>query len=250
MRIDRLHQIEQYMLRYKTATMKQLSDQFNVSINTIRRDIQQMVSSGRLSKVHGGVMINQNDTTVPFTDRSSVGTSEKQLIGQMAAQIVNPGDTIYVDSGTTTVELIPHLSGIHNLTVVSNSLIVFNRLLELFDINMIAIGGQFSRKTMSYSGPIAVNSLKDIRINKAFMSATGVSIAAGATNYSLYESEVKRTAVSRSEEIILLSDHSKFGKSAPICFCPLEEIDILITDQKPEKLISDFCRRNSIDLRY
>lgn len=248
MRTNRLREIENYLAEHGSATITELCDHFAVSVNTIRRDINQLVQSGKLKKVYGGVVLNTHDPTVPITDRSPVATREKQLIGQLAARMVSPGDTIYIDSGTTAVELIPYLKS--NITVVSNSLIVENRVLPTTNINLVMIGGQFSRKTLSCSGPIAVNSLRDIRIRKAFMSTTGISIEAGATNNSLYEAEIKRAVIEKAHEVIMLADHSKFNQSATICFCPLENLSALITDQCPDPEYINFCKQHNIDLYW
>lgn len=248
MRTNRLREIENYLIEHNTATIQELCDQFSVSVNTIRRDIGQLVQSGKLQKVYGGVVLNTNDPTVPFNDRSPVATREKQFIGRLAARLVSPGDTIYIDSGTTAVEIVPHLKA--NVTVVSNSLIVQNRVLQMTNINLVVIGGQFNRKTLSCSGPIAVNSLRDIRIRKAFMSTTGISIEAGSTNNSLYEAEIKREVIEKAHEVIMLADHSKFNQSATICFCPLERLSALITDRRPDPEYIDFCARNNIRLHW
>ncbi len=250
MRTDRLHQLEQYLIRRRSATLPELCGQFGVSMNTIRRDIRELVESGRLAKVYGGVVLNQQDPTLPYTDRSQSAVAEKQAIGRLAARLVESGDTLYVDSGTTAVELIPHLAGLERITVVSNSLIVQNRILQVPDLTLIAIGGQFSRRTLSCSGPGAIAGLRDLRIRKAFMSATGVGLETGATNYSPYEAEVKRTAIERSREVILMADHSKFGKTAAICFCPLDRLSALVTDRKPDDAMVEFCRSHGIALLY
>lgn len=250
MRTHRLHELEKYLVEHVTATIPELCALFDVSINTIRRDIRQLAGSGRLTKVYGGVVINPNDPTVPFTDRSLVAVQEKQVIGRLSAGLVSPGDTLYIDSGSTAAEMVPHLAGLANITVVSNSLIVQNRIVQLPGISFLAIGGMFSRKTLACSGPIAVAGLSDIRIHKAFMSATAVSIEAGATNNSLYEAEIKRTAIARAHDVILLADHTKFDHSAAICFWPLDRLQALITDRRPPERYVAYCQEHRIALHY
>ncbi|MDW7658688.1 MAG: DeoR/GlpR family DNA-binding transcription regulator [Bacillota bacterium] len=250
MRTDRLRELEHYMTEHVTATIPELCDRFGVSVNTMRRDIRQLVDEGRLTKVYGGVVINQHDLTVPFTDRSSIAVQEKLAIGRLAAGLVGPGDTIYIDSGSTAAEMVPHLDNLANLTVVSNSLIVQNRMLQVAQANLLTIGGIFSRKTLSCSGPIAVAGLGNIRIRKAFMSATAVNIEDGATNYSPYEAEIKQAAIARAHEVILMVDHTKFDRSAAICFCPLERLKAILTDRRPPERYVTYCRVHQIELFY
>lgn len=250
MRTDRLLELEQYMTEQVTATIPELCARFNVSVNTIRRDIRQLVDSGRLTKVYGGVVINQHDLTVPFTDRSGAAVQEKQVIGRLAAGMVGPGDTLYIDSGSTAAEMAPHLNGLANLTVVSNSLIVQNRMLQVPEASLLCIGGLFSRKTLSCSGPVAVACLGNIRIRKAFMSATAVNIEDGATNYSPYEAEIKQAAIAKAHEVILMVDHTKFDRSAAICFCALEQLKAIITDRRPPERYVAYCRAHQIELIY
>jgi DeoR family myo-inositol catabolism operon transcriptional repressor len=250
MRTDRLRELEHYMTEQVTATIPELCEHFGVSVNTIRRDIRQLVDEGRLTKVYGGAVINQHDQTVPFTDRSGIAVQEKLVIGRLAAGLVSPGDTLYIDSGSTAAEMVPHLGGLANITVVSNSLIVQNRMLQAPETNLLAIGGLFSRKTLSCSGPIAVAGLGNIRIRKAFMSATAVNIEDGATNYSPYEAEIKQAAIARAHEVILMVDHTKFDRSAAICFCPLERLKAIVTDRRPPERYLAWCQAHQIDLLF
>lgn len=250
MRTDRLRELEEYMQQKRSATIPELCDHFNVSLNTIRRDIKELVKSGTISKVYGGILWNQEDNIVPFTARSTVAIDEKRHIGSLAASLVEDGETIYIDSGTTAVHLLPYIAQRRNVTVVSNSLIVFNEIQKYPDLNLLTAGGIFNQKTKSFVGLSAVTGLNDIRIRKAFMSSTGVSIEAGATNNSLHEAEVKRAVISRAQKVILMVDHTKFDRSAAICFCGLEQLACFITDKKPPEKYLKFFEQNHIMVKY
>lgn len=231
MRTNRLRELEEYMRRKRSATLVEISEHFDVSINTVRRDIKEMLSHGTIRKVYGGIVWTDEDNIVPITDRSMVAIDEKRYIGRLAASLVKDGESIYIDSGTTAVNLLPFIADKRDITIVSNSLIVFNEIQKYSGLNLLATGGLFNFKTKSFVGLGTINGLKDIRLSSAFMSATAVSLEGGAANNSMHEAEVKKAVIEHSSKIILMADHSKFDKTATITFCGLDRFDYLITDQ-------------------
>jgi DeoR family myo-inositol catabolism operon transcriptional repressor len=250
MRTDRLRELEEFMQHRRSATIPELCEHFNVSLNTIRRDIKELIRNGSISKVYGGIIWNQEDNIVPFTARSTVATEEKRHIGSLAAAMVEDGETIYIDSGTTSVHLLPFIAQKRNVTVVSNSLIVFNEIQKYPELNLLTTGGIYNQKTKSFVGVSAVNGLNDIRIRKAFMSATGVSIEAGATNNSLHEAEIKRSVIKHAQKVILMVDHSKLDKTAAICFCDLDQLSAFVIDRKPPERYIRYFEQNHIIVKY
>jgi DeoR family myo-inositol catabolism operon transcriptional repressor len=250
MRTDRLREFEEYMQEKRTATIPELCAHFDVSLNTIRRDIKELVKSGSVTKVYGGIVWNHEENIVPFTARSSVAMEEKRHIGALAASLVEDGETIYIDSGTTTVHLLPYIANRKNVTVVSNSLIVFNEIQKYPDLNLLTAGGIFNQKTKSFVGLTAVTGLNDIRIRKAFMSSTGVSIEAGATNNSLHEAEIKRAVINHAQKVVLMVDHSKLDRSAAICFCDLDQLACFITNRRPPDKYLKFFEQHHILVKY
>ena len=250
MRTDRLREFEEYMQEKRSATIPELCAHFNVSLNTIRRDIKELVKNGSVTKVYGGIVWNQEDNIVPFTARSSVALEEKRHIGSLAASLIEDGETIYIDSGTTAVYILPFIANRKNVTVVSNSLIVFNEIQKYPELNLLTAGGIYNQKTKSFVGLTAVNGLNDIRIRKAFMSATGVSIEAGATNNSLHEAEIKRAVISHAQKVVLMVDHSKLDRSAAICFCDIDQLACFVTDRRPPDKYIRFFEQHHIMAKY
>lgn len=250
MRIDRLRDLEIFIKSNNSASLKELCAQFNVSMNTVRRDINELESQGKITKVYGGIISNSEDTIIPFSARSSISIKEKQHIGNLCASVVSDGDTIYIDSGTTAVNIIPFITHLKNITVVSNSLIVYNEMQNYPDIVLLSPGGIFNQKTKSFVGITTADELTNIRIKKAFMSATKVSIDEGATNNSFHEAQIKRTVINHAQSVILAVDHSKLDQTAAICFCELNRISHFITDKKPPSHYIDFCKENNISLMY
>ncbi|NLC83642.1 MAG: DeoR/GlpR transcriptional regulator [Ruminococcaceae bacterium] len=250
MRVDRIRELETYLQRKESATLPELCDYFNVSLNTIRRDIKVLQVNGRVTKVYGGVLYNPDDAVVPVHDRSHKALPEKDHIGSLAASLVEDNDTIYLDSGTTTLHMLPHLKQYKNLTIVSNSFLVYNEMQHHPEISLFSTGGLYNHKTKSFVSMGAVDNLKDIRISKAFMGATGVSIEQGATNNSFHEAQIKKAVVKIAQKVILMADHSKLDVTAAVCFSSLANLYAYITDTRPPQELVEFFKNNNIKLLY
>lgn len=228
----RIKQIQQYIMEHSTATLDELVNVFNVSKNTIRRDIQELVEGGEIKKVYGGVTAVQLTPLLSFNERKTRNRSEKQRIAKAAASFINEGDIIYIDSGTTTLgmlEFIKHLE----LTLITSNLDFILGALPYGNLNVISTGGVLERKTKSFASIKNTDLLKAYNINKAFMASSGISLSGGVTNSSPLESEIKQIVTHKSREVFLLADHSKFGKHALMTYCNLEDIDYLITGSMP-----------------
>jgi DeoR family myo-inositol catabolism operon transcriptional repressor len=231
LKTTRISEIERYIGEKKVVTLGELCEKFGISINTVRRDINELVARGSAKKVYGGVCSVSRDL-VPFDERRSENADGKEAIAKLAASFVNDGDIIFIDSGTTTHLMVPHLAG-KRVTVLTASLNVCIDALGLSELNVISVGGALSRKTSTFSGVKDFDFLRDVNINKAFMAATGISVTGGVTNSSVDEYQIKKNVVEKSENVFLLADSSKFGKSSMMTFCRLEDVDCLITDVRP-----------------
>lgn len=246
MKSQRLKSIEEYVLTNEAVTLDALCNTFNISKSTLRRDIDELVKRGRIKKIYGGVMA-ENKNLIPFKERNMKNRTKKMAIAEKAAQFVNNGDIIYIDSGTTTVNMINFLKD-KNVTILTNNLDVIVNAQPLTGLNIISIGGTLSRKTNSFYGVTSLITLKNYNLKKAFMAATGISLTNGVTNSSPLEYEIKKSVVEKSDEVFLLVDSSKFGVSSLMTYCQLTEIDNLITDDFPPHEYIEFFRQNDIQL--
>ncbi|KMY48595.1 DeoR/GlpR family DNA-binding transcription regulator [Peribacillus loiseleuriae] len=245
-KVKRINLIRDYIFEHQTVSFDELVNVFNVSKNTIRRDIQLLVESGDIKKVYGGVAVNHS-TLVSFTDRITRNQQQKVIIAQSAAQYVEDGDIIFIDSGTTTLEMFEFLKT-KELTIITNNLDFIINSLPFENLNVISTGGMLERKTKSFAILKKMDLLMAYNINKAFMASTGISITNGVTNSSPLENEIKQTVVERSSEVYLLVDHFKFDKSAVMTYCTLDKIDYLITDTLPDETYQEFAKSNGIHL--
>lgn len=250
MKLERINNIKKYLIEYETVSLDKLCDIFNVSKNTIRRDISELESLNIVKKVYGGVTLKRVEETIPFQQRKEQNITEKTEIGRLASELIQEGDIIFIDSGSTTVALIPFLKDKENVTVVTHSLSAINEVSKLQNLTLISTGGFHQRKTNSFAGISTVDFLKNLNISKAFMATTGVSIEKGITNTTYLEAEIKKTLTEISDQLILMADSSKFDKSSFMRYCDLARIDYLITDLKPAKHYLDFCKVNGIECLY
>lgn len=246
MKISRLNAIEEYVLTNKTAGIDELCDVFQVSKNTIRRDLSELEARGHIAKVYGGVTAVVPEDVTPLPIRSGINSDGKEQIGALAATLVEDGDTIFLDSGSTTVCLLRHLADRHNVTIVTHSLTAMNEAAKFDNLRLISLGGQFNTATSSFVGISALNSLTDLCISKAFMGATGVTVENGLSNTTFLEAEIKRSVVAHSNRVVLMADHSKLGHEAPISFCRLSGIVALVSDAPLSDKFSDFCRAHTV----
>lgn len=247
MKLRRIQKIEEYILDNNTVSLDKLTTVFNVSKNTIRRDINELVEKGTIRKVYGGVSANSN-SLVPFDTRQIKNIYSKSLIAEEAAKLVADGDIIFVDSGTTTLNLADFLKPKKNITVISNNLNFINKCVKYENLNVISTGGNLIRKANSFVGSDTIELLKKYNINKAFMASTGISINNGVTNSSMQEYEIKKLVVQKSHSVCILVDHSKFGVSSLMTYCSMDNVDYIVTDKKPENTYVEFIESSSAKL--
>lgn len=246
MKLGRLTEIEQYIITNQTVSLDRLCEVFGISKNTVRRDIGDLVKRGTVKKVYGGVTAVKN-SLVPFEQRNIKNKSEKDAIARAAANYVQDGDIIYVDSGTTVPNMINYVQNRH-ITVLTESLNAALNALPYENINVIMLGGSLIRNTNSLS-LMNPSILKNYNINKAFMASTGISIENGATNSSPMEFEIKKEVAGKSSNVYLLVDHTKFGAASLLTYCSLESVSGIITDRTPPKPYLEFMRNHNIQLK-
>jgi len=233
MKADRMLEMERYILNQGAATMDELRLHFDVSMNTVRRDVAALLERGMVEKVYGGVCARKNEQSLtPYEVRRRGSEGAKAAIGKRAADLVSDGDIIFIDSGTTTLHMIDYLADKRDLTIITHNLEAINRALPYENITIIALPGQVRRKTRSFTGDDAVRYLRRFNVRIAFMASTGLS-SHGVTNSSPMEYEIKKCAVESAETTVLLISQTKFGVTGLMTFAQLEDFDCLVTDAAP-----------------
>lgn len=248
MRERRLDEMQAYIYANKTVSIEQLCDQYNVSKNTIHRDLDVLVKRGVIRKTYGGVVAEQKMETIPIEDRAIKNVDSKQAIAKKALGLLEKNDVIFVDTGSTLSCFFHMIPKDFPLTIITNNIELLNYSVHECEFSVIFTGGKLSKKTCSVVGEEAAESVSKYNIQKAFLSATGVSLEHGFTNSTYGEYQVKRAAVSASSKIIMLLDSSKFGAVSMKTFCGFEDVDVLITDSQPLEEYGQVLNENKIEL--
>lgn len=247
MKIKRIEEMEQYIRLKKKVSLDELCEVFDVSKNTVRRDVNEIVKLEGYEKVYGGVEFVRN-FLLPFEERNQRAMEGKKVIASLAAAEISSGDIVFIDSGTTTQYIPDYLDPSIQLTVLTNSLTIINRFVTFRNVTIIIIGEIYKRKTNSFVGLDKSILLDKYNIHKAFMAATAVSIESGLTNSDNQEYDIKRTVVDKANKLYALIDEHKFGKSALVTYSKIEQMNAVITDSPIDSTYSNYLDENGIDL--
>ncbi len=243
--IKRLEVISQLLSENGSVDATQLSERFDVTPKTIRKDLDKLESLGLLDRVHGGAVLKRTDNSVlPIEQRKLQNVPEKRRIGTAALDFVQEGDTIIIDGGSTTLEL-ARLLGEKRILAITGDLKIALELMNKTNVDLFVTGGHL-RRDSSYTllGRDAERILEKYKAKKVFLGTTGLDLKNGLSVLNSDEAEVKKAMISAAQEVICLVDYSKFNHVAFAPFCPMEKIDVLITDSRiPPAEREDLQRR-------
>lgn len=251
----RLLDMVRFIEQQKVVSLGDICREFNVSMNTVRRDVNALIESGSIVKVHGGVMYKDADSAkteiAHYPSRAARNQGGKQRIGMLAAQLVEDGDTVFIDSGSTTEELInPEFLKKNVMMVVSNSLPVFERLQDEENVRIYALGGIYVPHARAFTGTKAMQEISEMIISKAFLGASAVNGSFGVSNNLSYEIDLKRAVAEQAEKVILMVSCEKIGKSAAMKICAVDRLYAIVTDRKPDDELLSVFLENGVKVIY
>jgi len=231
LKVERQSRIRKIVEQRGRVTTVELSSQFDVSESTIRRDLEELNGLGCIQRTHGGaVRIERAAKEPPMLQRIEEGHAEKIRIGAAAASLVKEGETIFLGSGTTVLEIAHQLPFDIHLTVITNSLPVLNELVKRPNIELIVIGGMLRPTELSMVGHIAEHDVREFRADKVFMGMRAIDARHGFTNDYLPETMTARAILSIAPKVIVVADHTKFGKVSSVLVGQITIADVIITD--------------------
>jgi DeoR/GlpR family transcriptional regulator of sugar metabolism len=246
---DRRSEIIRYLQENQRASTRRLSELFEVSEVTIRHDLNNLEEQGWIARVHGGAEITrQLQSEQSFSERQRLHLTEKISIAKAAAGLIEPGDTIILDSSTTVFHLTPYLKELDKLRVVTNNLQVVAALSAAAGIELVLLGGVVRNETASVVGPAAEEMLDRLNADHGFFGAAGLTVERGLTDADMREAQVKRAMVKATGQVTVLLDSSKFGQRAFATFAALAEVDHLITDEGIPAEYREACGQLGIEL--
>lgn len=231
---DRIGKIVEILQATHGTSIKDLSEKLGVSEMTIRRDLEALAGEGTVRLVHAGAIPTAGaeglSQRYSLTEAEAERAEEKMRIGRRAAALVEPGDIVIVDSGSTTEWLIRSLPPDLRITVICFALNIAVEARRLEGITLILSGGTLRENSLVFDSPEGAALVRRHRANKAFLSAAGVSGRLGVTCSNSYEVEAKKAAIASALTRILLADSSKFGRITPAWFADIKDFDRIVTD--------------------
>lgn len=240
MKYERIAAIEQYIEQQGSATLEDLCTCFNVSMQTMRRDVAELSERGVIEKVYGGVLWKGSAVqfTVPAAQkRDQECAEEKKAIAARAAQLVEDGQVIFLDSGTTVCRMVPFLSGRKHLTVVTHSLLVLDQLRSMPSIRTIVLGGE-----VDLNANCMIPDTVDFQFDQAFVATVGID-RDGCTNTNFAEARIKSTVLTHSQQAWIVADHRKFVSKGYRRFAGFEDVTGVITD----RTVPDWLKKMAAD---
>lgn len=244
--IERHQRILDLLKKRTIVKIKELVEELEASESTIRRDLTDLEDSKKLKRIHGGATLLQKTLDEPSIAEKSVKNShEKKRIAEKAASFIEDGDCIFLDAGTSTVEIIPFLKG-KDIVVVTNGLINIGLLADL-SITTHVIGGYVKVGTRAFVGRNAIRTLETFRFDKAFLGVNGVSEFDGCTTPDPEEAFIKESAIARSRQSYVLTDHSKFGEVSFSKFADLDEV-IVITSNVDDEMTNSYRKKTNLEV--
>ncbi len=223
----------------KSCSVIELASTLDVSDETIRRDIRQLAATGAVEKIHGGVVLPQNTLEPPFLSRMQEQQEEKIRIARLTASLINDGETILLDNGSSSCYVARELITHRNLTVVTNSTEVARELCSRNQNRVFMAGGEIRSDDSAAYGPAAIQFAKQFSTNRAILSMGSITAEEGCLDYDLSEAEFKRAVMSQARSIIVVADHTKFSRSGVVKVCDFDQVDLLITDRMPPQEVVD-----------
>lgn len=228
---ERLSKIIELLAGDRRVTVSDLSQLLNVSESTIRRDLSLLEKRGLVKRTHGGAVPAAGTAFEPsFIQKEIEFIKEKESIGRKAAEMIEEGETIILDSGTTTLQVARQCQNKQNLTVVTNSIHIALELSGARGIEVVMVGGSLRKITFSLVGSMAEDGLRGLYADKVFLGVNGITQHQGLTTPSIVEAKIKRLMLESSREAIVVADHSKVGHVTFASIAPIDRIQTLITD--------------------
>jgi DeoR family glycerol-3-phosphate regulon repressor len=231
------------------VTVEELARKFTSSAETIRRDLTFLSANGKIKKIHGGAVPQRDFGEGAFAQRMQQNAGAKRLIADKARQLVSPGDSLFIDTGSTTLAMAETLGEIDGLTVVTNSTAIAKVVSSANQSTRIyLLGGSYNEDNRQTLGAMALNQLNGFHGNLAIVTVGAVSADAGLMDYSFDEAAIASAMIARSDRVIVLIDASKFDRVAPFVVASFEQIDVLVSDSAPQGALAERLKQATVEV--
>lgn len=247
--VERRDSIIQIIQKNGKVRVDKLSDKFDVSSVTIRNDLDFLEKKGIVHRTHGGALLRKNVYEDPsLEEKQQLYRKEKQRIGEKAVELIKDGDSILLDSGTTAMEIAQRLNGKKNLTVMTNAINLALKFGNMESMSVMLTGGLLRKESFSLVGPEAEATISNYYFDKLFLGVDGLDIKFGLTTPNPMEAQLNRIMVERAQQVIAITDSSKFGRHSFSYICDVDVISTLITDTNISVEFERELLRRNIDV--
>lgn len=251
--VERHRKVVEIVMDKGSVSIQDICQRFGISEMTARRDLNELDRQGMLRRIHGGAIASLGRSyEPPFPSRSSKNQSAKMVIGLRAATLIYDGDSVALDVGTTTLEIVPGLVGKRNLTIVTSCLqianLVVDRLSLEIDARLILTGGIVRPRELSLVGAIPERVYLEFHVDKAFIGIGGISLEDGLTEYNIEDAQIKQILIRSAREKIVVADGSKFGITTFSTVAPLTAVDKIVTDKEAPRDIVERIREAGVEV--
>lgn len=235
----RREKIREFLVKNRSATVRDLGAHLEASEATIRRDIQALASEPGFRRTRGGIIVEESTAELSVMQRGHLMAESKRAIGRAAAGLIRDGEAVFIGSGSTTIEVARALADHRDLTIITNSLPVAMILADNPRVNLVVAGGALRRPELSLIGHIVEKSLEELRADTVVMGIQGIHPEHGLTNEFLPEAVLDRLLVRFAPRLYIVADSSKLGKIRASFVGAIEDVDVLITDDGGDPAIRE-----------
>lgn len=250
---QRQQQVLVYLERYGSISLQEMTERFECSEATARRDLEELENSGRVIRTLGGGAKYESHLTgreVSFYEKQQALYTEKEAIAHKAASMVQEGDVVGLTGGTTTFLIAKALKKRKNITVVTNAVNIAMELSESDAVQVVLTGGVLRNKSFELCGPLAEQTVRALNIHTMFMGLDGITAEQGVSTYSELEANIARLLMSRSAKTVAVFDHSKIGRASLFHVADLSELHACVTDREPSPTLRQTAAQLGVRMEW
>lgn len=238
--VDRQQRIVEMVQSRGRVMVDELAILLDASQETIRRDLGTLAARGAVRKFHGGAALPMTQVEGPYDRRMIENAPAKRAIARLAASLFKPGDTIFIDTGTTTVFFAEELAWVAGITVITNSATIAGKIARTErGARVFLIGGEYVEEASEVVGPLAIEQIRRFHADHVVLTVGAIDVARGVMDYNIEEAEIARAMIAQAKTLTVLADASKLGRSALFEVCPVDRIHRLVTDMDAPRSLVD-----------
>jgi DeoR/GlpR family transcriptional regulator of sugar metabolism len=249
--IERRGEILQKLMMEGKVVVNELAEKYEVTEETIRRDLEKLESDGYAKKTYGGAVRNDNMTSeLPYTVRKQTNVSGKRYIAEIIGSLISDGDSLLLDSSTTALFTVKSIESKHNLTLVTNSVEILLELAEKSDWTVFSTGGVLKEGALSLTGSSAERMIRGYHVDLAVCSCKGIDMKLGVSDSNEKDALIKQAVFDSAERRVLALDADKFDRKSFVKVCDLTDVDTIVTDGSPSEAWVEFLTANGVEVIY